>query len=310
MKKQIKDEIRYLVQKLAGLRKMQEEIDSLYFYFNQYADITKFPQATGSLRKVQEGDALLLEIMDCVCRKNNLIYWMDSGTLLGAVRHGGFIPWDDDVDLCMPREDYDRAVTILHDELGKYGIDATEKKAEPMARIGVGYLHAKTGIWIDIFPVDGCRIALGGGAERSLEYNIAEYRKKYIRVKEQYSKNKIQEMKERMIPEICGMHDAKSVFYTPEFLSYFLGWNYEDIFPLKEMPFENISLPVPCNTDAYLRALYGAGYMEFPRDGFGHHGDKSGTLSMWARGSGTDMEAVLAELRDKLSEVKSESYGA
>ena len=44
--------------------------------------------------------------------------------------------------------------------------------------------------------------------------------------------------------------------------------------------------------------------MEFPKDGFGHHGNQSGTLSTWARNTGTDMEAVLDELRDKLSEMR------
>ena len=304
MKKRVKDGVRYVFKKLAGFNKMQEEIDSLYFYFNQYADISKFPPATGALRKVQEGDALLLAILDFVCRKNNLRYWMDSGTLLGAVRHGGFIPWDDDVDVCMPREDYDRACAILHEALAEYGIEAVEKKTEPMARIGIGYKHEQTGIWIDIFPVDGCRVKLGGGAEEALKHNIAVYRKRYLRIKDRYPQDRIREVKENLISEMCGIPEAKSVFYTPEFIGYFLGWNCEDIFPLKELAFEQFSFPAPCNVDAYLRELYGAGYMEFPKDGFGHHGNQSGTLSTWARNTGTDMEAVLDELRDKLSEMR------
>lgn len=303
MKKQAKDAIRYMLKRLVGLNKIQEEIDSLYFYFNQYADITKFPPATGALRKVQQGDALLLAIMDCVCRKNNLRYWMDSGTLLGAVRHEGFIPWDDDIDVCMLREDYERAYKILYNTLAEYGIEAIEKKNEPMARIGIGYKHEQTGIWIDIFPVDGCRTVLDGRSEEILRHNISAYRKRYLQIKDRYPRNKIQEIKKNQIPEMCGMPDAKSVFYTPEFISYFLGWNCEDIFPLKKLRFEQFSFPAPYNTDAYLRALYGARYMEFPKDGFGHHGNRSGTLSMWAQNSGTDMEAVLNELKDKLSKI-------
>lgn len=298
LRKQIKMVSRYIVKRLAGLNEMQEEIDSLYFYLNQYADITKFPQATGALRKVQEGDALLLAIVDCICRKNHLTYWMDSGTLLGAVRHGGFIPWDDDIDICMPREDYSKALTILLMELEEYGIKVEEKKSEPMARIGIGYKHEQTGIWIDIFPVDGCRIMLGGGADEDLQCNIAAYRKKYVQVKERCAQSRIQEIKEKFIPELCKMSEAKSVFYTPEFISYFLGWNCNDIFPLKEITFEHFSFYAPCNTDVYLRALYGAGYMEFPKDGFGHHGNKSGALALWAQNSGTDMESVLNELRN------------
>ena len=68
-------------------------------------------QVTGEqLKKIQ------LEILDVVtqfCDANGIRYWLDSGTLLGAIRHKGYIPWDDDVDLGMLREDYERFLSIL-----------------------------------------------------------------------------------------------------------------------------------------------------------------------------------------------------
>ena len=57
------------------------------------------------LRKAQLRMVEILKFLDSVCKQYNITYWLDSGTLIGAARHGGFIPWDDDVDICMPLED-------------------------------------------------------------------------------------------------------------------------------------------------------------------------------------------------------------
>ena len=62
------------------------------------------------LRQAQLVMLRMLKIIDYICRKHDISYWMCSGTLLGAVRHKGFIPWDDDLDICMIREDYERFV--------------------------------------------------------------------------------------------------------------------------------------------------------------------------------------------------------
>ena len=64
------------------------------------------------LRQVQLIQLEILKDFVKVCNKYNLQYFLDGGTLLGAVRHKGFIPWDDDLDLAMPREDYDTLIEI------------------------------------------------------------------------------------------------------------------------------------------------------------------------------------------------------
>ena len=110
---------------------------------------------------------LLCEI-DRICRKNSINYYLDSGTLLGAVRHQGFIPWDDDIDVGMFRKDYEKFKSILNEELnnkylfqnyesdsnfgfvfGKLRIKNT-KYTEQISK----KTKAKDGIFIDIFPFD------------------------------------------------------------------------------------------------------------------------------------------------------------
>ena len=59
------------------------------------------------LLKVQKANLILLEEIDRICRKHNISYMLDAGTLLGAIRHGGFIPWDDDADIAMRRQDWE-----------------------------------------------------------------------------------------------------------------------------------------------------------------------------------------------------------
>ena len=116
---------------------------------------------------------LTLEILrrfSKVCDANNLRYALDYGTLLGAIRHGGFIPWDDDIDVTMPREDYNKLLTLANanDDLfgnyyklavanGKYNvfksyiniIDIRTTTLSPHRRRGYYYP-----VWIDVFPLD------------------------------------------------------------------------------------------------------------------------------------------------------------
>jgi len=111
---------------------------------------------------------MLIEV-DRICRKHNIKYKIIAGTMLGAVRHGGFIPWDDDVDVSMLREDYIRFRYVCKTELNdskyffqddttdpeyRWGYARIRKLNSEFVREGQEHLKMKTGIFIDIFPLD------------------------------------------------------------------------------------------------------------------------------------------------------------
>jgi lipopolysaccharide cholinephosphotransferase len=108
-----------------------------------------------------------LEAIDQVCREHGLRYYLWAGTMLGAVRHKGFIPWDDDMDICMPRPDYEQLISHWREWLPQpYEVIATETDPTypyPFAKIedaSTTVLERPDfkfleGVYIDVFPIDG-----------------------------------------------------------------------------------------------------------------------------------------------------------
>lgn len=111
--------------------------------------------------------ALLYEFHK-ICEANNLIYNMYGGTLLGAVRHKGMIPWDDDIDVSMPREDYEKFIVIVQKNYrDKFVVHVFPQKNYPYPYMKFGNSHSllleplrnrfnKITLFVDVFPIDGC----------------------------------------------------------------------------------------------------------------------------------------------------------
>ena len=296
--------IKYIINKLSGKAALIESIDTLYYLLDKCVDITAFPKATGSLRELQECDAELLKIFHSACQKHGLKYWMDFGTLLGAVRHKGFIPWDDDMDVSMPRADYDKALEIFPKELASYGIDVGEFSFKPLASFGFSINHRQTGIWLDVFPVD--EYYCGDEQDEAQLLNAVEkYRKFYRKNKLKKSKEELLEKKNKLLEDFLVKTDVRSraiLFHEIEFLDpRLITHSLDEVYPLSTVSFEGADFCAPNDRESYLTKEYGANYMSFPRSGAEHHGDEAGKLKNWAKSNNIDMKKVLAEL-EQISE--------
>lgn len=121
------------------------------------------------LRKLQQAELEMLQEIERICEKNNIVYSIIGGTLLGAVRHGGFIPWDDDADVAMLRSEYDRFVQACSRDLNqekfyfqdmhhtpgyRWGYGKLRKKGTLFLRQGQENMPYEQGVFVDIFPGD------------------------------------------------------------------------------------------------------------------------------------------------------------
>ena len=115
-----------------------------------------------------EGMLNIMDEIDRVCEKLNLKYWLLGGSLIGAIRHKGFIPWDDDFDIAMPRADYCKLLRywnevtvhknyVVIEQMYNVGTFRKCKVADNNTIAKEWSGHVRAGIWVDIFPMDGMK---------------------------------------------------------------------------------------------------------------------------------------------------------
>ena len=237
-------------------------------------------------RAVQLKELGILKEIDAICQRNHIDYWLDGGTILGAVRHGGFIPWDDDIDIAMRLEDLPRFVEAARRELppslemqspdtdsavrqpiykvrdrNSFIVEADDDFARPYAK----------GLFVDIFPMIPYpavsrkfirRITRGycraNGILQSQHYysvrSFAEFF--YFGLKRAACK--------LLWHATCLLH--KPGAYTSNVLrnnGYGVMHRTDSIFPTRRIRFEDAEFNAPANPDAYLTDLF-HDYMKLP----------------------------------------------
>lgn len=119
-------------------------------------------------QRIHQIELELLKEFDRICRKHDIKYVMWGGTMLGAIRHHGFIPWDDDADIAMTREEYQKLKNVIHelnpeicffqdnttDLYYRWGYGKLRKTGTRYVRLGQEHLRAQDGVFVDIFPYD------------------------------------------------------------------------------------------------------------------------------------------------------------
>lgn len=244
------------------------------------------PQASGGMRMLQLGCAKLMGEFDVLCKANGIDYWMLFGTLLGSVRNGGFIPWDDDVDLGMMREDINRLMDIVRDD-DKYEITVVYDEYANCRQVRFRYADQQIPCFLDLFYFDWAASlddAPAAGVKAIREDMISSLRSDealgFWRTEEHYLSSEdaraelvasyfdaaIEEMKARGI--MCDKEHAKGIVWSPDNITSVQKrqtYALADVFPTVALPFEAINLEAPANSDLHLRSAYGD-YFELPKD--------------------------------------------
>lgn len=236
------------------------------------------------LRKGQLRMLELLKVLDKICRENDLKYWLSGGTLLGAVRHDGFIPWDDDIDVNMPREDAKKLKKLMGNKifdgfaiLQNTSTDPNYLPSSWMTLRDIKSEYVSNDLWhkrqkykglqVDIFIVER-------GVSPKLKHYVDWIHQQlifrpWVGKKMKYLRW-MSHLNHKFFDNILSpiLHSLKfnnkitvgygCIFCNPQ--------NYEDIFPLGKIKFEGIEFNAPANTDAYLTNLFGD-YLKLPDEG-------------------------------------------
>ena len=219
---------------------------------------------------MQDGNAALLAHFARKCDEYGLRYWLDYGSLLGAVRHKGVIPWDDDMDISMLRSDYEKLLELMPEMFPRE--EGFHWNSHGFTQLG----YDGTPLNLDITPYHAYFEKYSDTAKRTAIEAMRNIKKKVILVGgsmscsdaalQQKIKSEVMQGKEPL-PE----SDKPMLFLSPMALfAKYMAVPYDMVFPLKKVEFLGYSFTAPCMSRKWLQEIYGD-YMNYPgRVGYWH----------------------------------------
>ncbi len=261
---------------------------------NTYKYVRNDIEDTYGILQLQDKILEIMVYIDEFCRSHNITYYLMGGSALGAMRHGGFIPWDDDMDIFMDYENFNRFAVACETDLDtdRFYYQAMNTKELPyfFAKLrmnGTAYLEevhkgrdVHQGIFIDIMCLTN---AAPEGLKRKIQYYAAGLLRAKAVTQTNYhadSKKKAIEMavaravvrgpiKKLLMKEVFKYNknpsdDQAHVFCKTKYTNSFYPTSYFG--EPRYVPFEKVKLAVPSNVEDYLRISYGDDYMEMPSE--------------------------------------------
>lgn len=251
-----------------------------------------------TLREQQMLQLTILKEIDKVCRDNNIQYYLMYGTLIGAVRHGGFIPWDDDIDIVMMREDYDKFVKACENGALSDSYVIQNRDTDPefeflISRVGMKgtysddhsrrTLKTMNYTYVDVFPLDNVpdssdeqkrhkrRLAF---LQQALHYRMNYHYDHNTRIKlvlktiwalpfKVIPLSKYMSDMEKEIKRYNGSNTKKCAMFCGRYGYERESYLKEDFAPAEELVFEDSKFYVPKNYKHILEHVYGD-YMKLP----------------------------------------------
>ena len=245
-------------------------------FYNSFSNPREIPKASGDLRLIQKVNAKFLKEFSDFCESNNIKYWLDFGTLLGAIRHNGFIPWDDDIDIGMIREDYEKVIKLFEQGV----VNKFFKLYYCFNNKNKCFIKVKStqseSIFIDIFPYDFYYSAVTTEDKKIISEKISKIvnkKYKYFSKKEKILEYFKKETRKAILENKPVDTSTKPALFMA--LDYPHRWknkvyDWENIFPLKKINFENYEFFAPNMPEKVLESIFG-NYMEMPKDCYPRH---------------------------------------